>query len=61
MKPSLLPTHTLLICIALLPYKGIVVAVIVWQLDLQLHMQSVSITTDFVRSNLNQEEVYNIM
>ena len=44
MKPNLLPTHTLLICIVLPPYKGVVVAVIIWQLDLQLH-----ITTDFVR------------
>ena len=38
-----------------------VVAVIVWQLDLHLPMQSVPITTDVVRSNLNQCEVYNIM
>jgi hypothetical protein len=30
-------------------------------LDLQLPMQSVHITTDVVRSNLNQGEVYNIM
>jgi hypothetical protein len=29
-------------------------AVIEWQLDLQLPMQSVSITTDVVSSNLNQ-------
>ena len=40
---------------------GAVVAVIVWQLDLQLPMQSVSITTDVVSSNLDQGEVYNIM
>jgi hypothetical protein len=38
-----------------------VVAVIVWWLDLQLHMQSVPITTDVVSSNLDQGEVYNIM
>jgi len=37
------------------------VAVIVWQLDLQLPMQSVPITTDVVNSNLDQGEVYNIM
>jgi hypothetical protein len=35
--------------------------VIVWQLDLQLPMQSVSITTDVVSSNLDQCEMYNIM
>jgi hypothetical protein len=34
---------------------------IVWQLDLQLPMQSVPITTDVVSSNLDQGEVYNIM
>ena len=33
---------------------GVVVAVIVWQLDLQLPMQSVPITNDAVSSNLNQ-------
>jgi len=37
------------------------VAVIVWELDLQLPMQSVLITTDVVISNLDQGEVYNIM
>jgi hypothetical protein len=35
--------------------------VIVWYLDLQLPMQSVPITTDVVRSNLDQSEVYSIM
>jgi hypothetical protein len=35
--------------------------VIVWQLDLQLPMQSVPITTDVVSSNLDQGEVDNIM
>jgi hypothetical protein len=30
-------------------------------LDLQLPMKSVPITTDVVSSNLNQDEVYNIM
>ena len=30
-------------------------------MDLQLHMQSVLITTDVVSSNLNQGEVYNII
>jgi hypothetical protein len=38
-----------------------VVVVIVWWLDLQLPMQSVSITTDVVSSNLDLREVYNIM
>jgi hypothetical protein len=33
----------------------------VWLLDLQLPMQSVSITTDVLSSNLDQGEVYNIM
>jgi hypothetical protein len=39
----------------------IVLAVIVWLLDLQLPMQSVTITTYAVSSNLDQGEVYNIM
>ena len=38
-----------------------VMAVIVWQLDLQLHMQSVPITTDVVSSILDESEMYNIM
>ena len=33
----------------------------VWQLDLQLPMQSDPITTDVVISNLDQGKVYNIM
>ena len=33
----------------------------VWLWDLQLPMQSVSITTDVLSSNLDQGEVYNIM
>jgi hypothetical protein len=37
------------------------VVAIVWKLDLQLSMQSVSITTDVVSSNLDQGEVYNMM
>ena len=41
--------------------KWAVVTMIVWQLDLQLLMQSVPITTDVVSSNLDQGEVYNIM
>jgi hypothetical protein len=40
---------------------GTVVAVIVWQLDLQLRMQSVPIITDVVSSNPAQGKVYNIM
>jgi len=38
-----------------------VMAMIAWQLDLQLPMQSVSIITDVVSSILDQGEVYNIM
>jgi len=40
---------------------GAFVAMIVWMLDLQLHMQLVPITTDVISSNLDQGEVYNIM
>ena len=36
-------------------------AVIVWQLDIQLPMRSVPITTDAVSLNLDQGDVYNIM
>ena len=39
----------------------VVMAVIVWLLDLQLPMQSVPITTDVVGSTPAQGEVYNIM
>ena len=35
--------------------------VIVWKLNLQLLIQLMPITTDVVRSNLDQGEVYNIM
>ena len=35
-------------------------AMIIWQLDLQLPMQLVPITTDVVSSNLDQGEVYSI-
>ena len=41
--------------------QGAVVAVITWQLDLKLPMQSVPITIGVVSSNLNQGEVHNIM
>jgi hypothetical protein len=37
-----------------------VMAMTILQLDLQLPMQSVPITTDVVSSNLDQGEVYNI-
>jgi hypothetical protein len=37
------------------------VVVIVWLLDLQLPMQSVSITIDVVSSNLDQDEEYTII
>ena len=43
------------------PRNGAVVAMIIWQLDLQLAMQSVHITTDVVGSTPAQGEVYNIM
>jgi hypothetical protein len=39
-------------------FIGAVLAVIVWLLDLQIH---VPITTDVVSSNLDQGDVYNIM
>ena len=38
--------------------EGTVVVVIVWQLDLQLHVQSVHITTKVVSSNTVHGEVY---
>ena len=40
---------------------GAVVVVIVWELDLQLPMQSMPITIVVVSSNLDQSEVYNNM
>ena len=40
--------------------RGAVVFVIVWQLDLQLPMQSVPITTKVVSSNHVHGEVYSI-
>ena len=42
-------------------WQGAFVAMIAWYLDLQLHMQSVPITTDVVSLNLDQDEMYNIM
>ena len=36
-------------------------AVIIWQLDLQLPMQSVPITSDVVSLNLDQGKMYNNM
>ena len=39
---------------------GDVVVVIVWQLDLQLPVQSVNITTKVVSSNPANDEVYSI-
>jgi hypothetical protein len=38
--------------------EGAVLVVIVWWLDLQLHMQSVPITTNSVSSNLTRGNVY---
>jgi hypothetical protein len=45
------------------PDEGTIVVVIVWQLDLQLPMQSVPITTNIVSSNPAQARCtrYNIM
>ena len=43
-------------CVNFKANQGVVVAVIVWQLDLQLPMQSVPITTDVVSWNLDQGE-----
>ena len=40
--------------------QGAVMIVIVWLLDLQLHMQSMPITTNIVRSNFAHEVVYSI-
>jgi hypothetical protein len=41
-------------------FGGDVVAVIVWELDLQLYMQSWPITTNIVSSNPIHGEVYSI-
>jgi hypothetical protein len=40
--------------------KGVVVVLIVWWLDLQLHVQSVPITTKILSSNPVHGEVYSI-
>ena len=40
---------------------GAILVVIVWELGLQLPMQSMPITTDVASSNLDQSEVYSIM
>jgi hypothetical protein len=40
---------------------GAVMVVFVWQMELQLPVQSVPINTNVVSSNLDQGEVYNIM
>ena len=45
----------------LLKHSAAVVDVIVWQVDKQLPMHSVSITTDVVIANLDQGEMCNIM
>ena len=52
---------TLDVISAVILYGEPVVALIVWQLDLQVPMQSVPITTDVVSLNLDQGEVYNSM
>jgi hypothetical protein len=41
-------------------FWGPVMTVIVWYLNLQLHMKSVPIATDVVSSNRDQGKVYNI-
>ena len=41
-------------------YRGAVVVVIVWYMDLQLPMQSVPITTNVLNSNSAHDEVYSI-
>ena len=48
-------------CLVLYFFVGIVMAVNVCELDLQLPMQLVPITTDVVGSTPAQGEVYNIM
>jgi hypothetical protein len=40
---------------------GVIVVVIVWLLDLQLTVQSVSITTKVVSSNLVHDGVYSML
>ena len=45
---------------SLLSFGGSVVVVIVWQLDLQLHMQSMSISDKVLSSNPVHGEVYSI-
>jgi hypothetical protein len=53
----------LIVIIDLLQARGAVLVMIVWWLDLQLPMQSVHITTNFVSSNPSHGEIYlnNIM
>jgi hypothetical protein len=41
-------------------FAGAVVAVIEWELDIQIHVQSVPITTNVVSSNPAHGEVYSI-
>jgi hypothetical protein len=41
--------------------EGTIMAMTVWKFNLQLPIQSMPITTDIVRSNLDQGEVYNII
>ena len=50
-----------LICLSVSEEGGAIVVVIVWQLDLQLPVQSVHVTTNVVSSNPANGEVYNIM
>ena len=41
-------------------YKGVIVVVIAWELDLQLPVQSMTIAIPVVRSNSAYDEVYSI-
>jgi hypothetical protein len=55
-------TTSILVTIQITEKRGrAIVDVIVSELDLQLPMQSVPITTDAVSSNLDQGEVCNVM
>ena len=43
-----------------LPREGVVMVVIVWYLDLQLHIQSVHIITEVLSSNPTQDDVHSM-
>ena len=56
----LLDSMDILLHVRISEYKRAVVAVIVWQLDLQLPVQSMPITTKVVSSNPVHGEVYSV-